>query len=40
MPFGALIIMIVAQALFKTAYEIVIYPLTRFIINKVKGLPQ
>lgn len=40
MPFEALLIMIVAQALFKTAYEIVIYPLTRFIINKVKGLPQ
>ena len=40
MPFEALLLMIVAQALFKTVYEIVIYPLTRFIINKVKGLPQ
>lgn len=40
MPAEALIIMIIAQALFKTIYEIIIYPLTRYIINKVKALPQ
>lgn len=40
MPFDALLMMIVAQAFFKTAYEIVVYPLTRVVINKVKGLPE
>ena len=33
-----LLIMIVAQALFKTAYEIVVYPLTRKVIFYVKSL--
>lgn len=36
MPLIALIGMIIAQALFKTIYEIIIYPLTRKIINYVK----
>ena len=38
MPVNALLIMIVAQALFKTAYEIVVYPLTRKVIFYVKSL--
>ena len=38
MPVVALLIMIVAQALFKTAYEIVVYPLTRKVIFYVKSL--
>lgn len=40
MPFEALILMIVAQALFKTIYEIVVYPLTRYVIATVKALPE
>ena len=38
MPVVALLVMIVAQALFKTAYEIVVYPLTRKVIFYVKAL--
>lgn len=38
MPVSALLTMIVAQALFKTAYEVVIYPLTRHVIHNVKDL--
>lgn len=38
MPVSALLIMIVAQALFKTAYEVVVYPLTRHVIHNVKDL--
>ncbi len=30
--------MIVAQALFKTAYEVVVYPVTRKVIQNVKAL--
>ena len=40
MPMEALIIMIVAQALFKTVYEIIVYPLTRYVIGSVKALPE
>lgn len=40
MPVEALILMIVAQALFKTIYEIIVYPLTRYVIGKVKALPD
>lgn len=39
MPIEALLIMIVAQALFKTIYEIIVYPLTRYVISSVKSLP-
>lgn len=38
MPVSALLTMIVAQALFKTAYEFVVYPLTRHVIHNVKDL--
>lgn len=38
MPVSALLTMIVAQALFKTAYEVVVYPLTRHVIQNVKAL--
>ena len=37
MPLITLVGMIIAQALFKTAYEIVVYPLTRKVINEVKS---
>lgn len=37
-PLGALIMMIVVQALFKTIYEIIVYPLTKIVILKVKRL--
>lgn len=40
MPLESLLLMIVAQALFKTVYEIIAYPLTRKVIFKVKELPE
>ena len=40
MPLEALIVMIVAQALFKTVYEIIVYPVTRIVIDRVKALPN
>lgn len=40
MPFEILLTMIIAQALFKTIYEIIIYPLTRTVIEYIKKLPQ
>lgn len=40
MPMEALLLMIVAQALFKTVYEIIVYPLTRHVIDSVKALPN
>ena len=39
MPIEALITMIVLQAGFKTLYEIIIYPITKAVITKVKALP-
>lgn len=39
MPTEALLLMIVAQALFKTVYEIIVYPLTRYVIVRVRALP-
>ena len=36
----ALLLMIVAQALFKTIYEIIVYPLTRTVIIKIRELPE
>ena len=33
-------LVIVAQALFKTVYEIIVYPLTRTVIFKVRKLPE
>lgn len=40
MPLEALISMIIAQAIFKTVYEIIVYPLTRYVIGSVKALPE
>lgn len=40
MPIEALLMMIVAQALFKTIYEIIVYPVTKTVIGYVKGLPE
>lgn len=40
MPLEALILMIVVQALFKTVYEIIVYPVTRYVIGSVKKLPE
>lgn len=39
MPVETLLIMIVAQAAFKTLFEVVFYPLTRVVIKKVEQLP-
>lgn len=38
MPLEQLMIMIVAQALFKTIYEIIVYPITRIAIIRAKEL--
>ena len=40
MPTDALLVMMVVQALVKTVYEIVVYPLTRYVIGSVKTLPD
>ena len=40
MPLEALVVMIVAQALFKTIYEIIAYPVTKAVIGRVKSLPD
>ena len=40
MPVNILITMIIAQAIFKTIYEIIMYPLTRTIIRKVKKIEE
>lgn len=40
MPNTMLLIMIIAQATFKTVYEIIIYPFTRYVINKIKKLEE
>lgn len=40
MPAIALITMIIAQALFKTVYEIIIYPVTRKVIADIKKMPD
>ena len=40
MPVEALVVMIVAQALFKTIYEIIVYPVTRVVIGRVKSQPD
>lgn len=38
MPFEVVLTMIATQAIFKTAYEIVVYPITRKVIGAVKAL--
>ena len=40
MPTDALIVMIVVQALFKTVYEIIVYPITRSVIFSIKKLDE
>lgn len=40
MPTDALIGMIFIQAVAKTVYEILVYPVTRHVIGYVKGLPE
>lgn len=40
MPLSDLFIMIVAQAIFKTVFEIVFYPLTRITIKKINTLAE
>lgn len=38
LPWNAIITMIICQAVFKTLYEVVIYPVTHVVINKVKEI--
>lgn len=38
MPLNILILMIITQALFKTLYEIIAYPITRYFIKFVKSM--
>ena len=40
MPFKTLVTMIIAQALFKTVYEIAMYPITKKIIQNVKIIEE
>lgn len=40
MPSIVLLSMILVQATFKTVYEIIVYPVTKIVINSVKGLPE
>ncbi|WP_458457086.1 queuosine precursor transporter [Methanobrevibacter sp.] len=40
MPLEALLMMIVAQALFKTVYEIIVYPVTKRVIASINELPE
>lgn len=40
MPTEALILMIVAQAFVKTLYEVIFYPITKIVINRIKKLPD
>ena len=37
MDFGVVITMIITQAIFKTLYEIIVYPFTRIVIKKIKA---
>lgn len=39
-PTEALIAMIFVQAIVKTVYEIIVYPLTKYVIGRVKALPD
>lgn len=39
MPLETLLVMIAAQAAFKTLFEVVFYPLTRVVIKRVEQLP-
>ena len=38
MPIEALIGMVIAQTLFKTIYEVIVYPITRKVIHAIKKL--
>jgi len=38
MPFNSLLLMIVAQATFKIAYEIIVFPITKLVINHIKTI--
>ena len=40
MPTDALIAMVFVQAIVKTVYEIIVYPLTKYVIVRVKALPE
>lgn len=40
MPFNSLLTMIIAQATFKTVFEMVVFPVTKVVINKVNALPE
>lgn len=40
MPWNDLLIMIVAQATFKTVFEVVFYPVTRVVVRKIQTLDE
>jgi hypothetical protein len=40
MPNDALVGMIIVQAIFKTVYEIIVYPITRYVISSIKKLDE
>ena len=40
MPITSLVVMIVAQAIFKTLFEVVVFPITNCVIKTLKSLPE
>lgn len=40
MPITNLLVMIVAQAIFKTLFEVVVYPITKLVIKTLNNLPE
>ena len=38
MPFKQIIVMVITQALFKTIYEMIAFPITNVVIKKVRGV--
>lgn len=38
MPYSQILVMVVTQALFKTLYELVVFPVTNIVIKKVRGI--
>ena len=40
MPITSLVVMIVAQAIFKTLFEVVVFPITNCVIKTLNSLPE
>ena len=40
MPITSLLVMIAAQAIFKTLFEVVVFPITNYVIKTLNSLPE